>query len=161
MLAFRHVLGTVPQNPAEDSSANSDPRPRGSGNAAGDDAPCNEGCDSGGGGPGGGGGAPGGGGDKDESEGDDKLPLRTCAASAAELVTCVLRSGGWPGACSDARLRGCLARTGHVGPGERASLVAGRHGRAAVVHADAFESLALMMYGEWMEWGLGVLEGVR
>jgi hypothetical protein len=149
MLAFRHVIGADAPTPTEDSSTFS-------GDASSDGVPHNEASDHGGntGGDGPSGASSG----KEEAEGDDKLPLRTCAAAAAELVTCVLRSGGWPGACSDARLRGCLARTGHVGPGERASLVAGRHGRAAVVHADVFESLALMMYGEWMEWGLGVLE---
>ena len=96
--------------------------------------------------------------ENDEEEPDERLPLRTCAAAAAELVTCVLRSGGWPGACSESRLRGCLVRTGHARPGERATPVRTRHGRAVAVHADAFESLALMIYGEWMEWALGVLE---
>ena len=95
---------------------------------------------------------------EDDDGEEDKLPLRTCSAAAAELVTCVLRNGGWPGACSDNRLHGCLMRTGHARPGERATLVPSRHGLAAAVHTDVFESLALMMYGEWMEWGLGVLD---
>ncbi len=152
MLAFRHVVGADAPTPSEDSSTNSAYRQRGSGDAAGDGTSRNAAGDGGDGAGGGGGGG------KEDAESDDKLPLRTCAAAAAELVTCVLRSGGWPGACRDAGLRGCLARTGHVRPGERASLVAGRHGRAGAVHADAFESLALMMYGEWMEWAVGVLE---
>jgi hypothetical protein len=96
--------------------------------------------------------------DEDDDSEEDKLPIRTCSATAAELVTCVLRNGGWPGACSDSRFRACLMRTGHARPGERATLVPSRHGLASAVHADVFESLALMMYGEWMEWGLGVLD---
>jgi hypothetical protein len=109
---------------------------------------------------------------EDESKGDDagedaestiedEKRVGMCAAVAAEQVQCVLRSGGGArGECSTTRVAACLARLeiARAGPASATVLVHTKYGRMVVPLVDSFEGLALLLYGEWIEWGLSVLE---
>jgi len=102
----------------------------------------------------------------DEEDGDEETDndrVRMCAAAAAEQVQCVLNSGGGAsGECSTSKISACLARLeiARAGPKAATVLVQTKYGRMVVPLADSFEGLALLMYGEWMEWGLMVLENL-
>ena len=85
---------------------------------------------------------------KDEDEENEVLPASMCAAGASELVQCVLRSGGRSGMCSGQTYRACLERTGRARKTAAMHMAQTKHGRMAVVHADAFESVSLLLYGE-------------
>jgi len=104
-----------------------------------------------------------------EDEGDEESTLEDekrvgmCAAAASEQVQCVLNSGGGAqGECRTSKVAVCLARLeiARAGPQASTVIVHTKYGRMVLPLADSFESLALLLYGEWMEWGVGVLEHV-
>lgn len=101
--------------------------------------------------------------DDAESTIEDEKRVGMCAAAASEQVQCVLNSGGGAqGECGTNKVAACLARLeiARTGPQAATVLVHTKYGRMVLPLADSFEGLALLLYGEWMEWGLGVLEHV-
>jgi len=84
-----------------------------------------------------------------------------CAAAATEQVQCVLSSGGGAqGECGTNKLAACLARLEIARAGPNASTVIAhtKYGKMVLPLVDSFEGLALLFYGEWMEWGLNVIQ---
>ena len=96
----------------------------------------------------------------EESAIADAKRVGMCAAAASEQVQCVLNSGGGArGECSTSKVAACLSRLeiAQARPGTASVVVPTRYGRIVVPLSDSFEGLALLFYGEWMEWGLSVL----
>jgi prolyl 4-hydroxylase len=95
-----------------------------------------------------------------ESTIEDEKRVGMCAAAASEQVQCVINSGGGArGECVTRKIAACLARLEVVKSGSMVStvLVRTKYGRMVLPLADSFEGLALLLYGEWMEWGVDVL----
>ena len=102
------------------------------------------------------------GGDEFDAEGDveDEKRVGMCAAAAAEQVQCVLSSGGGArGECGTRKLAACLSRLAimQADPSSATVIAHTRYGRMVLPLADSFQGLALLFYGEWLEWGLNVL----
>ena len=101
--------------------------------------------------------------EEDGGTAEGNTRVRMCAAAAADQVQCVLNSGGGArGECSTSKLSSCLARLeiARAGPKAATVLAHTKYGRMVLPLSDSFEGLALLMYGEWMEWGLMVLKNL-